>query len=1345
MNAQQPIGYGPRLSRGRRPIFNGDERSFEIWELKFTSYLRICSLHKVIENPNDQDVNQDQNAEVFAELVQCLDDRSINLIIRDARDNGRKALKILQEHYRPKGKARVITLYTELTSLSKGTESVTDYIVKAESITAALREAEETISDSLLIAMILKGLPEEFKPFAVVVNDKGKMTFSDFKVALRNFEDNDKLNNKNLDSDSDAVMELTKSKSFKPKFNKRWCTKCKMSTHDTEYCKRFCTFHKSDSHWTSQCRNKSGQHRNHASKSADVDEVDEDHHFSFMLNNTKSTPRFNDCQPSLLVDSGATVHILNKREYFDTFDENFKTEHHTIELADGTKVEGHAEGQGTAVITLHDSSDVPHRVLLNNTLYIPMFKHNIFSVSAATKHGATVSFTSDSGHITFKDNSCVFNFSKSRNLYFINTCRSSVNTSESKSILEWHRILGHCNVSDIRHLEKAVKGMSIKNPLSKLNCEPCALGKMTNETNRLPEDRAKKAFERVCIDLAGPVEPIARDNFRYALICVDDFSNLISTYLLKQKSDACLAFKKYLADISPYGSVQKVKYMPGLVKYVRSDSGGEFISKEFSQILIDNKIKHEKTAPYSPHQNGKAERAWRTIFEMARCLLLESQLPKCMWSYAVMTAAYIRNRCYNHRLGKTPFEAVTLKQPNLKNMHVFGEQCFALVQNPKKLENRSEKGVFVGYDKDSPSYLVYFPERNTIKKCRVVKFFDNNEHDSQTNDENEEEDSDFLKEKQSAPPKLGSDLGSGNPSCSPLRDNAKNSSCDSETENNADIPQSGRGARAKMKPNYLNDYLGDKEIDEHLGYNITHYCYIACSNIPQTYSEAISSTESEKWKEAMQSEMNALVENETFDIVPLPEDRKAIKGKWVYAIKSDKDDNETFKARFVAKGYSQVEGIDYNETFSPTARMNSIRLIVQISVEKNLELHQMDVKTAFLNAPIDCSIYVEQPEGYVSKNKKGENLVLRLKKSLYGLKQSGRNWNSTLHTYLIESGFKRSINDPCFYYKEEENIFLVVWVDDLLIAASSDALKCVKHVLESKFRMKDLGQVSLFLGIEFEKEVDKITMSQTKYITRILERFGMQNCKPKYTSCEMNPQVTNSCALNENELKLYRQIIGALIYIMTATRPDLSYVVTKLSQFMSCASENHMIMAKHVLRYLKGTMNERLVFVKSDEALVVTGFCDADWTNGDDRKSITGYCFKISKMGPMISWKSRKQPTVALSSCEAEYMSLASAAQEGKYLVSFLNEILNLNASQFTILSHFTILCDNQGAISLSKNPIKHNRSKHIDIKYHFIRDEVENRRLEIQYVSTEDNVADVFTKPMSKIRFQKFRSSLFG
>lgn len=208
---------------------------------------------------------------------------------------------------------------------------------------------------------------------------------------------------------------------------------------------------------------------------------------------------------------------------------------------------------------------------------------------------------------------------------------------------------------------------------------------------------------------------------------------------------------------------------------------------------------------------------------------------------------------------------------------------------------------------------------------------------------------------------------------------------------------------------------------------------------------------------------------------------------------------------------------------------------------------------------------------------------------------------------------------------------------------------------------------------------------------------------------------------------------------MTATRPDISYVVTKLSQFMSCALQYHMTMAKHTLRYLKGTSNEKLTFNKSEGLLSVVGFCDADWGSSDDRKSISGYGFKFTQNGPIISWKSKKQPTVALSTCEAEYMSLVTATQEGKYLISLLNEIQDVYQTQFTIL------CDNQGAIALAKNPIKHQRSKHIDIRYHFLRDEIEAKRLTLNYVASENNIANIFTKPLQRIKLENFKTALFG
>ncbi|GFR67435.1 transposon Ty2-C Gag-Pol polyprotein [Elysia marginata] len=237
---------------------------------------------------------------------------------------------------------------------------------------------------------------------------------------------------------------------------------------------------------------------------------------------------------------------------------------------------------------------------------------------------------------------------------------------------------------------------------------------MTSHRSRTSDARAAKPLEFVHIDLAGPVDPSSKDGFRYALICMDDFSGLSNLYFLKNKSDAATAFKKFLADTSPYGRVKRVI----------SDQGGEFVSSEFSSLLVENKIKHEKSAPFSPHQNGTAERAWRTLFDMARCLLLQSGLPKTIWPYAVMAASYIRNRCINKRLGIIPFEAVTNKKPNMKNMQQFEKPGYAFVQNPKQLNDRSEKGCFVRFDRDSPAHLVYFPDSEAVKKVRIVKFLE---------------------------------------------------------------------------------------------------------------------------------------------------------------------------------------------------------------------------------------------------------------------------------------------------------------------------------------------------------------------------------------------------------------------------------------------------------------------------------------------------------------------------------------------------------------------------------------------------------------------------------------------
>lgn len=419
-------------------------------------------------------------------------------------------------------------------------------------------------------------------------------------------------------------------------------------------------------------------------------------------------------------------------------------------------------------------------------------------------------------------------------------------------------------------------------------------------------------------------------------------------------------------------------------------------------------------------------------------------------------------------------------------------------------------------------------------------------------------------------------------------------------------------------------------------------------------------------------------------------------------------------------------------------------MLMQHAVQNNMITHQMDVKTAYLNAPIDCDIYMEQPKGFEEVGKNGEKLVCKLKKSLYGLKQSGRNWNKMLHSFLCNENFCQSRADPCVYVRNSETegcVILIIWVDDIIISAtSSKLLEGVKESLCQKFKMKDLGELSRFLGTQFKRSETSIEMSQSQYIYKVLSKFEMSDCKPKSTPCAFG--VEKECDVSSRELgdpRLYRAVVGSLIYVMTGTRPDLCYVVTKLSQNMAKPTESDLNLAKYVLRYLKGTREQCLKFEKSESPLKLTGFCDSDWgASVKDRRSITGYNFQLSEKGPLISWKSRKQQTVTLSTCEAEYISLASAVQESKFLRQLCKD---MNITIDDVLIHV----DNQGTINLAKNPVNHQRSKHIDIKYHFIRSEIQAGTVKLEYVPTEENVADIFTKQATKVKLEKFKPFIMG
>jgi hypothetical protein len=425
-----------------------------------------------------------------------------------------------------------------------------------------------------------------------------------------------------------------------------------------------------------------------------------------------------------------------------------------------------------------------------------------------------------------------------------------------------------------------------------------------------------------------------------------------------------------------------------------------------------------------------------------------------------------------------------------------------------------------------------------------------------------------------------------------------------------------------------------------------------------------------------------------------------------------------------------------------------VRTVLALAAAEDWELENMDVDTAFLNSPVDEDIYIKQPEGFEQFGPNGEELVCKLKKSLYGLKQAPRNWNVVIDSWLREYGFVPNAADACVYVMRvneggrELVLIVLLWVDDLIIAGNSKELITVfKRDIGGRFKMKDLGALKWILGFEVRRNrlEQTIEVLQTAYIDQMLGRFGMSDCKPVATPMEGELE-----KINDPESKPereYMSIVGSLLYAAIVTRPDIAYAVQTLGRHMQASGPQHYVAAKRVLRYLKGTRELGIVYrgvSGSIENTVLVGFCDADWA-GDrtTRRSTTAYVFVLC--GGAISWASKLQGAVALSSTEAEYYALGAGGQEAVYLRRLLDG-LGYKQEGPTVVKE-----DNQGCIALSTNPVHHKRTKHIDIKHHYVRELIANGEMALEYVATERQLADLLTKPLQRKRIVVLREAVMG
>lgn len=678
------------------------------------------------------------------------------------------------------------------------------------------------------------------------------------------------------------------------------------------------------------------------------------------------------------------------------------------------------------------------------------------------------------------------------------------------------------------------------------------------ENNR---SRANEILELIHTDLNGPHTNTGIGGEKYFLTFIDDFSKLGKIYCIKSKAEVINCFIEY---------VNLVENITGKkVKNIRCDNGKEYINSNVYKCIREKGIRMSTCPPYVHELNGVAERYNRSVMDVARCLLIESKVQKMFWPEIVKAAAYLKNRTLANTIEKkTPYEIFFNVKPDVKYLKMYGSKVF--VRKPEQIrkskwDNKATMGTLLGYT--DTGYRVLINRR--IIDARHVDIIEKDVRCIGVNDTIEITDNDSVSSDNES--LSNSDIEPNNE----VSDTTQN-----QRNENIDKLRNVRRSSRIRKPN--NNYYNENFE--------TQYVYVNYSNAntPSTYEEALSSIDSDNWKSAMNRELQSLIKNKTWKLVNRPQNKRVIDVKWVYKKKNE----NTFKARLVVKGFQQRENID--NTYSPIAKMQTLKLLLAFCCQYGLNIEQMDVETAFLNGKISTEVYVNQPKGY----EEGTDKVFKLRKSLYGLRESPRAWYECFHKTMTELNFKRSDYDYCLYVKLENNVvtYVLIFVDDLLICSINDqGITEVKCELMKRFHMKDLGKIRTYeyigIDINYDPKNNNMTLSQINYIESLATKYRLENAKLYTTPMETNLKLQPAKEIN-TDIK-YRNLIGELFYISTGTRPDVTYCVNYLSRFQNCYDKTHFKYALRILKYLYQTKDIKLTYKRNVNAEILDCFVDA--------------------------------------------------------------------------------------------------------------------------------------------------------
>jgi hypothetical protein len=913
----------------------------------------------------------------------------------------------------------------------------------------------------------------------------------------------------------------------------------------------------------------------------------------------------------------------------------------------------------------------------------------------------------------------------------------------SATLKELHWKLGHANPQRVKDVARLAK-IDLKGP-AVFDCVDCLKGKITRDSFKGKSYDTNRPLELVHSDV-GFVDVKTFEGHSCFSIFVDDYTKFVVAFVMSSKGQASDCFLKY-------ATIAYAKFGTKIAA-LRVDDGKEYKGKEILDFCSANGTIIESSDGYTPELNGTSERTMRTLTEMVRANLISSGLSKELWDEALFYSVHTLNLLPFRGSILTPYEKWSGRSPHFDKLHRFGALAIKHVPKEirKKLDDKGVECIFVGYDKTG--YRLFMPETNRIAFSRHCKILDNVLATTHLKDLPLREE--FAPGRQ---PKF---------SLESVLDDATDSSFEQEinwdvqeslnhfivpsaddyltpsslslsseegtvtfSDSQPSLPSGSKSDSQPLQPSRIPVAARPRNLR-----NVPRVNYSMLSSssvkIPANYEEAMASPFREEWKRAMQEELTSLENKGTWTKVEPPANANVIKNRWVFAVKTDKDGNVIkFKARLTAKGYSQVPGRDFDETFAPVSDYTCVRLFFALVVLLNLLCDQLDINAAFLNSFMEFLCFLAQPQGFEDGTKR----VLQLVKSIYGLKQGAHDWYQTIRKFLLTMNFRQFRSDPCLYVLRENDssVFLLIWVDDILIAGNSrELLDRTKKSILSEFAGKDFGSITdaTFLKWRVKREGSMLYLNQENLSREIIQKFGYDDSKP-VPNPGNSSVVLGLCEGDTSSDFQYRSAIGSLFHLVNCTRPDLSFAVSYASRFQVCYGQAEVTAVKRIFQYLNGTRKLGLCYERPAdfENLELVAFVDASYDRTGE-KSTTGYAIYLN--GNLISWKSQKQSVTSKSSAEAEYIALSTVASE----IVFIHKLLEEFGLVVTV--PIEVYEDNTSAIKIATNPCKKSAIKHVNNHHHFVRDYIDFGLISLRHVSSETQVADILTKNLNGPLFQR-------